>query len=118
MRWRAGRARQYYETERELRGHQFRARRFSNCWRLRNSTALGGWSRHRHLQFSISPANFAAGGFAMKTWTRLAIVGACAVLCAAGIYIAHSDSEKIARDEVNVESMDAIVSADGYQFAA
>jgi len=54
----------------------------------------------------------------MKTSTRLAIVGACVLLCAAGIYIARSESEKIVRDDVNVDSMDAIVSADGYQFAA
>jgi hypothetical protein len=54
----------------------------------------------------------------MKTSTRLAIVGVCALLCAAGIYIVHSESEKIVRDEVNVDPMDEIVSADGYQFAA
>ncbi len=54
----------------------------------------------------------------MKTSTRVAIVGACVVLCAAGIYIAHSESEKIVRESVNVDSVDAIVSADGYQFAA
>ena len=54
----------------------------------------------------------------MKTSTRLAIVATCALLCAAGIYLAHFGSGKIVNDEISVDSMDTIVSADGYQFAA
>lgn len=54
----------------------------------------------------------------MKTSTRLTVVGASALLCAAGIFISNSGPGKIGSDETSSVPMDAISSADGYQFAA
>jgi hypothetical protein len=54
----------------------------------------------------------------MKTSTRLTVVGASAVLCAVGIFISNSTSREVGGDAANFDSMDAISSADGYQFAA
>ena len=54
----------------------------------------------------------------MKTPTRLAIISASALVCATGVFIAQSGPAKVAISEVNINSLDAIVRADGYQFAA
>jgi hypothetical protein len=54
----------------------------------------------------------------MKTGTRLAIIGVSALLCAGGIFIAHSASEKRSSSDASSDSMDAIVANEGYQFAA
>jgi hypothetical protein len=54
----------------------------------------------------------------MKTGTRFAIIGASLLLCLGGIFIANSGSEKISTSRSNAESIDGIVSTDGYQFAA
>jgi hypothetical protein len=55
----------------------------------------------------------------MKTSTRLAIVGASALLCAAGIFVAQSKSEKIERgDGFAVESPGPNWTDDGYQYVA
>ena len=54
----------------------------------------------------------------MKTSTRFAIVGANMLLCAGGILIANSASERISQSDVDAESMNGIAATDGYQFAA
>ena len=54
----------------------------------------------------------------MKASTRFTIVGASALLCAAGIVIANSGSEKTTNEEFALESIDPILAVDGYQFAA
>jgi len=54
----------------------------------------------------------------MKTGTRFTIIGASLLLCAGGILIATSASEKISSSDVSSESRDGIVATDGYQFAA
>ena len=54
----------------------------------------------------------------MKTRTRLAIVAASMLLCAAGILIANSGSRKVSSADGCFESSDAIATTDGYQFAA
>ncbi|HVI82636.1 MAG TPA: hypothetical protein VM717_07825 [Chthoniobacterales bacterium] len=55
----------------------------------------------------------------MKTSTRFIIIATSLLLCAGGIFIAHSASERIPADNrVTAESVDTIVSTDGYQFAA
>ncbi|HST30783.1 MAG TPA: hypothetical protein VLK27_08090 [Chthoniobacterales bacterium] len=53
----------------------------------------------------------------MKTSTRLAIVSASALLCAAGIFITNSGVGEIGRDKTDFDSMNVISSADDYQFA-
>jgi len=54
----------------------------------------------------------------MKTCTRFTIVATSLLLCAGGILIANSASERISRSDVDAESMDGIAATDGYQFAA
>jgi hypothetical protein len=54
----------------------------------------------------------------MKTASRLTIVGASALLCAAGIFISNSGPAKIESDEASSLSLDATSSGDGYQVAA
>jgi len=54
----------------------------------------------------------------MKARNRFAIVATSFLLCAAGILIANSASHNISSNDVDAESMDGIVAADGYQFAA
>jgi len=54
----------------------------------------------------------------MKTSTRFAIVGASALLCAAGIFIAHANSETIVSNAAGFDSISAIESTDGYQLAS
>ena len=54
----------------------------------------------------------------MKTTTRFAIIGVSGLLCAGGILIAKLTSREIASANVNAESIDVIVTGDGYQFAA
>ena len=53
----------------------------------------------------------------MKTRTRLTIVAVSGLLCVAGILIARLTREKSPAN-INAESMDAIVTSDGYQVAA
>ena len=54
----------------------------------------------------------------MKTGTRFTIIGASLLLCAGGILIATSASEKTSSSDVSSESRDGIVATGGYQFAA
>ncbi|HWY41267.1 MAG TPA: hypothetical protein VNX27_10785 [Chthoniobacterales bacterium] len=55
----------------------------------------------------------------MKTSTRLAIVGVSAVLCAVGIFVAQSDSGKVAHgDGFAVESPGSNWTDDGYQYVS
>jgi len=54
----------------------------------------------------------------MKTRTRLTIVAISGLLCAGGILIARLTSEEKSTANINAESMDAIGTSDGYQFAA
>jgi len=54
----------------------------------------------------------------LKTSTRLAVVGLSALLCAVGIFTAHSGSEKAAGSDFGFGSIDPLVAIDGYQLAA
>ena len=54
----------------------------------------------------------------MKIATRFTIVATSLLLCAGGIFIAHSASEKRSSSNASSDSMDAIVANEGYQFAA
>ena len=55
----------------------------------------------------------------MKISTRLTIVGVSALLCAAGIFVVKSESQKIARgDGFAVESPGSNWTDDGYQYVA
>ena len=55
----------------------------------------------------------------MKTSTRCAIIAVGLFLCAAGIFVLRSSSEKNSiNSNVGIESMDVIVATDGYQLAA
>jgi hypothetical protein len=54
----------------------------------------------------------------MKASTRFTIVATSLLLCAGGIFIAHSASEKRSSSNASSDSMDAIVANEGYQFAA
>jgi hypothetical protein len=54
----------------------------------------------------------------MKTSTRFAIVGASALFCGVGVFIAHSNSGTIASDAFGFASMSAIEASDGYQLAS
>lgn len=53
----------------------------------------------------------------MKTTTRLAIAGASALLCAAGIVVATATRDRDDNDGFVIGSTDAIAATDGYQFA-
>jgi len=53
----------------------------------------------------------------MKTSTRFAIIGVSGLLCTGGILIAKLTSAEISSKNVGTESMDAMVTGDGYQFA-
>ena len=54
----------------------------------------------------------------MKTATRFTVTGASLLLCVGGMFIAHSASEKTSSGDISSDSMDTIVTTDGYQFAA
>ena len=54
----------------------------------------------------------------MKTATRFTVIGASLLLCVGGIFIAPSGSEKTSSNDISSNSMDRIVTSDGYQFAA
>ena len=54
----------------------------------------------------------------MKTSARLGVVGASAFLCALGIFISYSSSEKIVSSDFAFEAIDPLVAIDGYQLAA
>ena len=54
----------------------------------------------------------------MKTGTRWAIIGVSALLCAGGIFVAHSVSEKRSSSDASSDSIDTVMATDGYQFAA
>jgi len=55
----------------------------------------------------------------MKTSTRFAIIATSLMPCVGGVFIGHSALERIPADNrVSAELVDAIVSTDGYQFAA
>jgi len=53
----------------------------------------------------------------MKSSTRFTVVGASALLCAAGIFIANSESGSVRADIATFSPVDAASSGDGYQFA-
>ena len=53
----------------------------------------------------------------MKTSARLVVVGASAFLCALGIFISYSGSEKVVSSDFAVEAIDPLVAIDGYQLA-
>ena len=82
------------------------------------SAALARRTRHRHLQFSISPTDITAGDFSMTTATRFTIIGAGLVLCVGGILIANSSRRDISNTGTRSESIDAVRGDGGYQFAA
>ena len=54
----------------------------------------------------------------MRTATRFTIIGASLLLCAGGIFITHSGSEKTSSGDISSDSTDTIIANDGYQFAA
>jgi len=54
----------------------------------------------------------------MKTRTRFTIVAASALLCASGIFLANSGTEKIANCDFAFESGGPTLRGDGYQYAA
>ena len=54
----------------------------------------------------------------MRTATRFTIIGASLLLCAGGIFITNSGSEKTSSGDISSDSTDTIIANDGYQFAA
>jgi hypothetical protein len=54
----------------------------------------------------------------MKTGTRLAIIGASALVCAGGVLIANFERDRISANGAIDKAADAISLNDGYQYAA
>jgi hypothetical protein len=54
----------------------------------------------------------------MKTSTRLAIIGASAFLCAAGIFISRAGSEIIPNDDFAYRPVTLMSAEEGYQFTS
>jgi len=84
VRRRARCTRKYHAPKCELFRQQLRTGWISDRRRLRDSTALGGWTRYWNLHLPISTPVGEPCDIEMNFATRLLIIGACGLLCAAG----------------------------------